>query len=292
MSADRFATRIESLDPESRAIVELALGRGFGDDDLAGMLGMSAERVGERRERALEHLGARTARDRDAIAGALRAGNGAGAAAPAGAVASAASAEPAAATAERAPRRRALVMAIVGGLLVAIAIGVTLALAGGDAAPDPEPIASGEAGEAEAPPAGEGEGEGEEAPPAGEEEAPPAEDAAPEAVQLQPPAGGEASGTVELLPAEGDRGRRLLLTVRGLGPSRRQGGYGIWLYDSVSNARMIAGSTRGTFRAQVRLPPAADRYRFLDVSFEPPDGNRNHSGASVLRVPLDEVLRG
>lgn len=297
MSADRFATRIESLDPESRAIVELSIGRGFGDEDLAGMLGMSAERVGERRERALEHLGARTARDRDAIADTLR-GNGAGAATgpPKGAPVEAA--EPSAARAERSPRRRALVLAILGGLLVAVAIGVTVALAGGES--EPEPISSGEA-EQDAP-AGDPQAEeapGDEPPPEEEpaDETPPEEPpadggGAPEAVRLQPPAGGEARGTVELLPAEGERPRRLLLDVRGLGPTRRAGGYAIWLYDSVSEARMIAGSTRGRLRGQIRLPRGADRYRFLDVSYEPADGNDNHSGASLLRVPLDEVLGG
>lgn len=304
MNADRFATRIESLDPESRAIVELAIGRGFSDEDLAGMLGTSVERVGERRERALESLGVSTARGRDALAAELRGdgpdapvGPGApaagdpAAAAPAdegGERSRAAGTEPSAARGERPPRRRALALAIVGGLLVAVAVGVTLALAGGDAVP--EPISSGQAQEegaasGETEPGGQAGGSPEDA-------APPADAVEPAAVELQPPAGGQASGTVALLPAEGDRGRRLLLEVRGLGPRRRAGGYGVWLYNSVSDARLVGGSSLGSFRAQVRLPAAADRYRFLDVSYEPPDDNRNHSGASRLRVPLAEVLGG
>ena len=41
----------------------------------------------------------------------------------------------------------------------------------------------------------------------------------------------------------------------------------------------------GTFRVSARLPEGYRRYRFIDVSREPADGNRNHSGQSVLRVP-------
>ena len=33
------------------------------------------------------------------------------------------------------------------------------------------------------------------------------------------------------------------------------------------------------------LPKGFQRYRFIDVSREPADGNPNHSGDSVLRVP-------
>jgi hypothetical protein len=38
------------------------------------------------------------------------------------------------------------------------------------------------------------------------------------------------------------------------------------------------------------LPAAAARYRYIDVSLEPADGNPNHSGQSVLRVPLRGLL--
>ena len=40
----------------------------------------------------------------------------------------------------------------------------------------------------------------------------------------------------------------------------------------------------------MKLPPDASDYRFLDVSSEPADANPNHSGASVLRAPLAELL--
>ncbi len=38
-----------------------------------------------------------------------------------------------------------------------------------------------------------------------------------------------------------------------------------------------------------RLPANFRRYRFIDVSREPADGNPNHSGQSVLRVPVADV---
>jgi hypothetical protein len=44
------------------------------------------------------------------------------------------------------------------------------------------------------------------------------------------------------------------------------------------------GRLRGTFRAR-RLR----RYRFLDISREPRDGNGNHSGRSVMRIRTREL---
>ena len=40
----------------------------------------------------------------------------------------------------------------------------------------------------------------------------------------------------------------------------------------------------------MKLPPEARDYESLDVSSEPADANPNHSGASVLRGPLRELL--
>ena len=40
-----------------------------------------------------------------------------------------------------------------------------------------------------------------------------------------------------------------------------------------------------------RLPADPSRYKFVDVSREPIDDNPNHSGASVMRVPVEELLR-
>ena len=45
-------------------------------------------------------------------------------------------------------------------------------------------------------------------------------------------------------------------------------------------------------RTRLRLPRNASHYRYVDISREPPDGNPNHSGESVLRVPLAKLSRG
>ena len=42
----------------------------------------------------------------------------------------------------------------------------------------------------------------------------------------------------------------------------------------------------GDATVSAKLAAAPAGYRYLDVSLEPADGNPNHSGQSVLRVPL------
>ena len=57
---------------------------------------------------------------------------------------------------------------------------------------------------------------------------------------------------------------------------------------AVSLAFVAAGED-GRARVTFRLPEDPDRYRFLDVSVEPADGNPGHSGRSVLRGALRET---
>ena len=92
---------------------------------------------------------------------------------------------------------------------------------------------------------------------------------------LEPVGESPARGTARI------EGGRLELSVRGL----PRAGYVVWLYDSVTDARALAGARSGNFRVTPRLPADYRRYRFIDVSREPADGNRNHSGQSVLRLP-------
>ena len=153
------------------------------------------------------------------------------------------------------PRRRAGVLALVGGVAIAVVVAIALAL-GGDDSPD-------FSGDRE---------------PAGPQ--------APRDGRLAALGGIEGGGTARITGPED--GRVLRLTVQGL-PRPPRGGYVIWLYDSLSNARPLTGSRRGTFSVREPLPPGFARYSFLDVSREPADGNRNHSGLSVLRVPLEQV---
>ena len=102
--------------------------------------------------------------------------------------------------------------------------------------------------------------------------------------------------SARLAPVNGDRGEGRVsvtdegatITVRGL---RDPGGsYQVWLYNSVVSAESLGTITEGDGRLEVQLPATAGRYRFLDVSLEPADGNLNHSGDSVLRAPLRNLL--
>jgi anti-sigma-K factor RskA len=94
--------------------------------------------------------------------------------------------------------------------------------------------------------------------------------------------GGAAEGEVRLTRAGG----RATLAVSGLAPSRRGEFYELWLLSppgdlvSLGSFRVGAGG-----RATLDLPVPVDpsRYRFLDVSVEPDDGDSSHSSRSVLR---------
>ena len=116
---------------------------------------------------------------------------------------------------------------------------------------------------------------------------PPGETSWPGAVALRPvtPAV-HAEGAARILGR--GSGARLELRVRGLPPLDEA--YVVWLYNATSDAVGVARVARGSFALQTRLPRDPARYRYLDISREPLDGNRNHSGASVLRVRMSRLL--
>lgn len=95
--------------------------------------------------------------------------------------------------------------------------------------------------------------------------------------------GGSAS--VRLVPRAGGD---MTVRVTGLRPSGAGDFYELWLLGakgrlvSLGSFRMPASGT-----AEMTLPLPADpaRYRFLDVSREPDDGDPGHSGISILRGP-------
>ena len=91
-----------------------------------------------------------------------------------------------------------------------------------------------------------------------------------------------ARGTARLVQRDGRD--RLELRIEGL--PRPRGGYAVWLFSRVNRARQLGSFSSGDIELDAPLPPGADRYRDLDVSVEPDDGNDNHSGESILRVPL------
>jgi Anti-sigma-K factor rskA/Sigma-70, region 4 len=80
--------------------------------------------------------------------------------------------------------------------------------------------------------------------------------------------------------------RQLLVQAARLDPSKEREAYEVWLYNSAGDARSLGGQVtdqQGNYQAIGPLPAGFDRFRFIDISREPLDQQRGHSGASVLR---------
>lgn len=160
----------------------------------------------------------------------------------------------------RRPRRAGMLVAI-GLLVVVVALALLLFGGGGD---DDEPAPNGDRNGAEPAPDGGGAQDEREVP-------------------LRAVGGGDGGGRVSVSPAG-----EIVISVRDLPPA--EGSYQAWLYNSVVDATAVGTLEGPNGRLSVRLPAEAGDYRFIDVSREPADGNANHSGASVLRAPLGELL--
>jgi hypothetical protein len=161
-------------------------------------------------------------------------------------------------SAEPARRRRPGRLLALVGLLVVIGVLLALLLSGGDDdGDDPAPPRKLQ----EAFPRGEGQ----------------------RATRLEPVSVTRGSGRI-FVAGDG----RLVVALRGL--PKPAGTYQAWLYDSVVDAVPLGTFREGSGRLSARLPARAARYRFVDVSLEPADSNRNHSGDSVLRARLGELL--
>lgn len=103
------------------------------------------------------------------------------------------------------------------------------------------------------------------------------------------PVGGRgqgATGTVSLQPQAGGSAT---VELSGLRPSRGGDFYELWLLGdagelvSLGSVRVPA-SGRVTLE-NIQLPVDPERFRFLDVSREPDDGDPDHSTISILRGP-------
>jgi Anti-sigma-K factor rskA len=106
-------------------------------------------------------------------------------------------------------------------------------------------------------------------------------------VRLEPLGSGgrTAAGAVTL---SGGAGGRASVRLSGLAPSSRGDFYELWLLGD-GGELVSLGSVRvprsGRAELRVRLPVDPARFRFLDVSREPADGDPGHSADSVLRGP-------
>jgi hypothetical protein len=290
---DSFTSALARLDPASRALLDLSLRRGMRPEEIGDLLGTDPESVVVAREGALEQLAtelemadvseldgvrARLAElPAEAWTGTAPAGNGAPRAAERPQLAVVGDEEkreaPGPEPGEREPEserrsRRPWLLALLAA--AAVVLVVVLASSGGDdksksaatstPAPQPKP-----------------------AKPAATKPKP----AKPPARQVSLAAVGGASGvTGTAVLTQG--GKRLRGDVSGL-PHPHGGAYQVWLYDSVIDAVSLVKVGGTKLALDLKLPPNASHYRYLDISLEPADGNPNHSGQSVLRVPLSQL---
>jgi anti-sigma-K factor RskA len=111
--------------------------------------------------------------------------------------------------------------------------------------------------------------------------------AAPVTVELGP-VGGRGRGASGVARLEPRPGGRATVELTGLRPSAAGDFYELWLLGdggelvSLGSLR-VPGSGRTSFEVELPVDPA--RFRFLDVSREPADGDPAHSTISVLRGP-------
>lgn len=318
MPTDSFTDALERLDPASRALLDLSLRRGMLTEDIADVLGADADSVAASRDDALrrvaedvgmpgddrvdevrtrlaelppdEWLGRpltngtstthmaepESERSGDRRVGATPVKPRPGPVAILPPVAEEPAAEPPAAEppeedlAEEKrtkPRRWSRVWAVLPGLVVVAGaiVAIVLASSAGNTAKSPG------------------------RPSAGAPATPPAAKPQPAPTNAQAsfaPVGGTAgvAGTARIV------GDRLVVGVRGL-PRPRRGYHEVWLYNTLLDAYSLGRSDSGHIKLDAKLPPDWKRYRFVDISREPNDGNPSHSGQSVARVPVRSLAR-
>lgn len=329
MPPRRLIDAVNELDPASRALLDLSLRLGVDDGELGSVLALEPGDVARRRQRLLEGLAAEQGRDPGAAqeverelrelpaeewslgaAAADGMNGGEPGAAPhltvvegdasetmTGPEAEAAEAteadesgtatsEPPSAPAEAEPadRRRGPRLA---GILVTLAVLAAIVIVASVVGSEDGEVdgSAGDGAAAEDPGAGESEGRGEEAPTGGGDAADDrAEAPAAAALEPLPATDGEVGGTARVT-GSGEEAR-LELQVRGL--DRPPASYEVWLYDSVIDSVSL-GRLDDDGSLEATLPADAGEFGLLDVSLER-GSDPGHSGASVLRVPLEDLL--
>jgi hypothetical protein len=105
-----------------------------------------------------------------------------------------------------------------------------------------------------------------------------------------PASGGAPAGIAIVVEQKGER--QLLVQAANLDPSQEREAYEVWLYNSRGEARSLGGQVtdqQGTYQAVGKLPADFADFRFIDVSREPLDQNRGHSGESALRGRMPKL---
>jgi hypothetical protein len=128
------------------------------------------------------------------------------------------------------------------------------------------------------------------------------DDDEPEPASQQAAAGGgdgqNTSGQTTGAPAgiaivvEQNGRRQLLVQAARLEASGQREAYEVWLYNSQGDAKTLGGQVtdqQGNYQAIGNLPDDFEQYRFIDISREPLDQDRSHSGDSVLRGRMPKL---
>ena len=98
--------------------------------------------------------------------------------------------------------------------------------------------------------------------------------------------GTNGRGTAQLVRS-GETARLRLEVESFLTPNR--GGYAVWLYTPGGAARRLFATTDTAFARELPLPKGLARFKFAEVARAVPDLDSDHSGLSLLRVPLSRL---
>src|SRR3954467_8642575 len=270
---DSFTAALGRLDPASRALLDLSLRRGMKPDEIGELLGTDSGSVEGAREAALEQLATELEMDDVSQLDEVRtrlaelpaeAWTGTAAGRPKLSVVPADQKERKAPPPERRRSRLPLLLTLLAVAAVALVVG--LGSSGGRQKSKTTAQTS--------------------APSSPNKPAKKPKPAKPAAKKTQLVALGTASGATGTA-ALTQGGKRMTIDVSGL----PNGAYQVWLYNSVIDAVSLTKVQGTKLTLDLKLPSNASHYRYVDVSLEPADGNPNHSGQSVLRVPLSKLSR-
>ena len=97
-----------------------------------------------------------------------------------------------------------------------------------------------------------------------------------------------ASGTPAgvAVVAQQDDKRQVVVQAANLEPTKEGQAYEVWLYNSPQDAKSMGAQVtndKGQYQGAGPLPSDYEKYKYVDISLEPIDNNREHSGESVLR---------
>lgn len=303
-----LAAASQRLDPASRALLNLWVRRGMGDDEIARLIGSTPAGVATRREALVERLAAELERTPEDVRAAVES-----MASRAGPEENGARAEPAGdeeASATRAPAPDGVDEAVEKHPVGAMPPGENPMLS--PTVPPPGVVS---ASEQPPPPDWARAGPstrlttlvivvlvvaslallltallaGSDSPPASSRPAPTQARSGPgppaprlAAVALRPLSGASrATGTATVRRS----GTTDVVELAVSGLPRRPGRYEAWLFNSILDSRALGPVAAPAGRLTAPLPANRARYRFLDVSLQP-SGRRVHSGLSVLRARL------